>query len=527
MPSNATNRTVTGLVNGQEYLFRVAAVNSAGTGPFSGTAAVTPNFVPGAVIVSGYVNGTYGRDGSAVTLTLAGTSNGRPYYTAGSDAVSWTGSVWRYSYSGDTFATNSNDTPLPPNTGWSDPNIVVTGGTTLPAITITSQPSNQTAASGAATFSVTATVTQNATLSYQWQKQESGSGSFTNVGGATSSTLALSGLTNADDNGDVYRVVVSATGGAESVTSSSATLTVSPPVANLFSDVFLSGNTSPRTDAPLFSQTGNTFTFQYRSNSSSSIERFIGIAVTLTGSGTLSMSNGLMEGEYLWALQDYGGGILETGYPHGQPRTAPQTGYNPTYAYPLGALNAGTYLFDPTSTLGTYTISWTGTSMSVLVIGGGDYPLTSGYGNIYDTLQNAEQTRYAGALHSAVTMAASPARIDYRVYKDAAASMNNAVNVNFTLTERAAVTFYASAGMLHYYASQYGDYRPLRASSLNGNSAGWSLEKSGDYVYHPFASTGNYTQTVTLNPGAYRLRLMPDNITYSPPLTSYMTAVPV
>lgn len=42
MPSNATNRTVTGLTNGQEYLFRVAAVNSAGTGPFSSTTAVTP-----------------------------------------------------------------------------------------------------------------------------------------------------------------------------------------------------------------------------------------------------------------------------------------------------------------------------------------------------------------------------------------------------------------------------------------------------------------------------------------------------
>lgn len=38
-----------------------------------------------------------------------------------------------------------------------------------PEITITSQPANQTAISGAATFSVSATVTRNKTLSYQWQ----------------------------------------------------------------------------------------------------------------------------------------------------------------------------------------------------------------------------------------------------------------------------------------------------------------------------------------------------------------------
>jgi hypothetical protein len=104
-----------------------------------------------------------------------------------------------------------------------------TGSSTLPVITINTQPSNQTAANGGASFSVSVSVTQGAVLSYQWQKQESGSGSFTNVSGAASSTLVLSSLTNAADNGDVYRVVVSATGGATSVTSSTGALTV-PPV---------------------------------------------------------------------------------------------------------------------------------------------------------------------------------------------------------------------------------------------------------------------------------------------------------
>jgi len=53
-----------------------------------------------------------------------------------------------------------------------------------------------------------------------------GSSAFANVSGATASTLALTGLTNAADNGDQYRVLVASTG-ATTVTSNPATLTVS------------------------------------------------------------------------------------------------------------------------------------------------------------------------------------------------------------------------------------------------------------------------------------------------------------
>jgi len=95
----------------------------------------------------------------------------------------------------------------------------------LPVITIGTQPSNQTASSGAATFSVTASVTQSATLSYQWQKSTNSGSTWTAISGATSASLALTGLTTGD-NSSQYRVIVSATGGASSVTSSAATLTV-------------------------------------------------------------------------------------------------------------------------------------------------------------------------------------------------------------------------------------------------------------------------------------------------------------
>ena len=102
------------------------------------------------------------------------------------------------------------------------------------SVAITSQPTNQTASSGAATFSVTASVTPSGTTAtYQWERSDNGGTTFAAVSGATSATLSLTSLTNASDNNDQYRVVVSAVGAA-SVTSNAVTLTVAastPPLS--------------------------------------------------------------------------------------------------------------------------------------------------------------------------------------------------------------------------------------------------------------------------------------------------------
>lgn len=107
-----------------------------------------------------------------------------------------------------------------------------TGGVSL-AVSITSQPTNQTASSGAATFSVTASLTPSGgTLAYQWQRSTNSGSTWADVSGATSSSLVLSSQTTSS-NGDQYRVVVSSVGAA-SVTSSAATLTVgssTPPLS--------------------------------------------------------------------------------------------------------------------------------------------------------------------------------------------------------------------------------------------------------------------------------------------------------
>jgi hypothetical protein len=80
-----------------------------------------------------------------------------------------------------------------------------------------------TVASGAATFSVTATGTGS--KFYQWQSQTVSGTKWTNVTGATSASLALTGLTTAD-SGKKYRVKVTSSTGAPEEISNTATLTV-------------------------------------------------------------------------------------------------------------------------------------------------------------------------------------------------------------------------------------------------------------------------------------------------------------
>lgn len=94
----------------------------------------------------------------------------------------------------------------------------------LEVITVGTQPADQTTSSGAATFTVAATVDQSGTITYQWQKRTATSGRFANVSGATSASLVLSGQLAAN-TGNQYRVKITTSKGAAEVTSSIATLT--------------------------------------------------------------------------------------------------------------------------------------------------------------------------------------------------------------------------------------------------------------------------------------------------------------
>ncbi len=120
---------------------------------------------------------------------------------------------------------------IPPKSGASDwdsiankpTDLVVESDLNVLRPVIATHPTDQTASAGAtATFTVSATTVQHATLSYQWQKQESGAGAWSNISGATSASLAV--VTTEADNTDKYRCVVSNVFGSE--TSNAATLTV-------------------------------------------------------------------------------------------------------------------------------------------------------------------------------------------------------------------------------------------------------------------------------------------------------------
>lgn len=76
-----------------------------------------------------------------------------------------------------------------------------------------------------ATFSVTAAATPTATLTYQWQVQEDGAGAWADITGANAASYETAATVAATDDGDKYRVLVSAAN-ANTVTSNAATLTV-------------------------------------------------------------------------------------------------------------------------------------------------------------------------------------------------------------------------------------------------------------------------------------------------------------
>ena len=80
-------------------------------------------------------------------------------------------------------------------------------------------------AAATATFSVTAAAAPAGSVVYQWQSQTATGTRWTNISGATSASLALTGLVVAD-NGKKYRVKLTSTAGAEEVISNAATLTV-------------------------------------------------------------------------------------------------------------------------------------------------------------------------------------------------------------------------------------------------------------------------------------------------------------
>lgn len=102
--------------------------------------------------------------------------------------------------------------------------------TTPTPITISAQPANVTGAATPFTGTFAVTAAGQATLQYQWQRQTASGTTWTNItnggvfSGATTATLTLTAAAKATYDGYKFRVRVSSTGGATSVTSDSASI---------------------------------------------------------------------------------------------------------------------------------------------------------------------------------------------------------------------------------------------------------------------------------------------------------------
>src|SRR5438445_408558 len=214
--------TISGLAAGTTYYYQVNSSDSRGnnghsggnklkTAGFSIAGTISPSTGGNAATVTlgGAASATTTADSSG-NYTLAGLPNGTYMITP--------------SHAGYTFTPSSQSKTVK---GANIRGVNFTDSAAAVAPTITTQPANQTVTAGqTATFAVVAAGT--APLSYQWQKNGSA------ISGATATSYTTPVTTTAD-SGELFRVVVSNSVG--SVTSNSATLTVSPGTGNSTVDV--------------------------------------------------------------------------------------------------------------------------------------------------------------------------------------------------------------------------------------------------------------------------------------------------
>jgi hypothetical protein len=209
----------------------VAATPSAGAWEASTGGGGTPVAFTGTVPTINATVGTAGSvdlasyfSGSLTPFTYSTFAGTLPTGFSRSGAIiSWTTGTTAATTTGIQVRATDTGTNVATTNAFS---IVVAAAPSPP--TINTHPSNQTVTTPtAATFTVSASGTG---LSYQWQRNPGGVGSFANISGATSAsyTTGATAVTGGShNNGDTYRAVVTNSGG--SVNSNAATLTANAP----------------------------------------------------------------------------------------------------------------------------------------------------------------------------------------------------------------------------------------------------------------------------------------------------------
>jgi len=231
------------------------------------TGSATVTLVPVAVSVAPPAASLFASQTQQFTATVTGATNTSVTWSIGPTdpgSISGTGLYTAPSSIATTQTVTVTATSVADNTKLGT--ATVTLNPPLPP-SITQQPQAATAMTGqTATFSVTAS---GLNLSYQWQSMASGAGSFSNIGGATSSSYTTP-ATAASDSGTQFRCVVTNPQG--SATSNPATLSVQLAGVN-----FVTSQT-PGTDRNNYSGwVGMTITVGSSPMTVSSIGRFIGL----------------------------------------------------------------------------------------------------------------------------------------------------------------------------------------------------------------------------------------------------------
>ena len=182
-----------------------------------GTVAAVTTFAPAGAVATFTSNGAADGSRTAGTYTVtnaAGNASGTGADFSVVVAANGTPTVTQTS-GGTGYADNETITIVDASLGG--------GGGASVVLTVT------VAATAAATFTLSgaSSTGSGASLTYQWQRAESGSTNFQDVSGKTAAnTGSLTGLTVAADNGAQYRCVVNNSIGGVTKTSTAGTLTV-------------------------------------------------------------------------------------------------------------------------------------------------------------------------------------------------------------------------------------------------------------------------------------------------------------
>jgi hypothetical protein len=198
---------------------------------FSSTATLSSGVPAADVFLDLASSGTLavGVNGTTARYTTDGTTWGTSTLPVSCNRISYAaGFFWAFATSSGTdvcYSVNGTSWTLgamPTSAQWQD----MAGAATGFALSTGGQYATATigATYGSASLTALASATSGSPVSYQWQLSSDAGTTWTNINGATSTTLSLASLTTAD-NGKRYRVAASSTG-SETVYSQTAILTV-------------------------------------------------------------------------------------------------------------------------------------------------------------------------------------------------------------------------------------------------------------------------------------------------------------